>query len=115
VGQYRGSGHGHALRTIFDVATSHRSPAVRQQVLWTALTGPADVRDQAAALAHFIHGRSKSIYDEAFRRLYRRFADRSLQERIEAFRELCRLIDRDAEALLAEFGVDPKPPWWRFW
>ena len=103
------------LYRIFDVACSHRSPAVRKQVLWTALTGPPDVRDRAAALAHFIHGRSNAVHDDAFRPLYRRFENRSLAERVEAFRELCRLIDRDADALLVEFGVDPRPPWWRFW
>jgi hypothetical protein len=103
------------LTTILSVASSHRSPAVRKEVLRTALDGAADARCHAAALAHFICGGSTSMFDIAFRPLYLRFNSKSRSARVQAFRELCHLMHLDDDALLAELGVDVKPPWWRFW
>jgi hypothetical protein len=41
----------------------------------------------------------------AFRPLYLRFSSEARHERVAAFRELCGLINLDADALLAELGA----------
>ena len=92
------------LMKLLGLASSHRSPAVRKEVLRTALDGAEDARFHAAAAAHFIHGGSSSMSDMTFRPLYLRFSNEARSERVAAFRELCGLINLDSDALLAEFG-----------
>jgi hypothetical protein len=103
------------LTKILGLANSHRSPRVRKELFRTAMDGEADSRCHAAALAHFVHGGSASMFDEAFGSLYRRFSSESRTERVAAFRELCELIHLDADALLADFATGPTRPWWRLW
>jgi len=95
------------LIKILRVTSSHRSPAVRKELLRTALDGLADARFHAAAAAHYIHGGSASIADMRFRPLYLRFSSEARPERVAAFRELCSLINLDADALLADFARQP--------
>jgi len=45
--------------------------------------------------------------DMAFRPLYLRFSSEARDERVAAFRELCSLIHRDADALLADLARQP--------
>ncbi len=103
------------LTRILGLANSHRSAAVRREVLRTAFDGEADARCHAAGLAHFMHGGSAAMFDMKFRPLYLRFNGDERKQRVAAFRELCGLINLDADALLVEFSAHSRRPWWRFW
>jgi HEAT repeat protein len=77
-------------------AAAHATPAVRQQLLACTLDGHRDVRVHAAALLHFLGGRSDSHFDWKHRPFYLRFGAKNRDERLAAHAELCR-----------EIGVDP--------
>jgi hypothetical protein len=78
-------------------AAEHPSPAVLRALLNCSVRGNDDIRVHAAALVHFLYGGSSSSFDMNFRPFYLRFASKTLQERYDAYRELC-----------AKIGVEPE-------
>ena len=80
-------------------AEAHSTTRVRQKLLWCALHGNDDIRVHAAALAHFLCGKSSASFDFTFRPLYLRFGSKVYEERKAALIELCHSIDVDPESV----------------
>lgn len=78
-------------RTL-ELAAAHPSPVVREKLLYCSLHGNDDIRVHAAALVHFLFGRSSSAFDWKFRPFYLRFGSRNRAERRAAYKELCSTI-----------------------
>ncbi len=74
---------------VLRCAAAHPTDAVRRKLLELALGGNDDIRVHAAALSHFLGGRSASPFDMAFRPFYLRFASGSAHERRDAYLRLC--------------------------
>lgn len=79
------------------LAATHPTQAVRVKLLYCALHGNDDIRVHAAALVHFLYGRSSAHFDMAFRPLYLRFGSKDRQERRAAYLNLCASIEVDPE------------------
>lgn len=77
------------LTKLLQMVGQHPSPAVKRKLLDCTLTGHEDLRAHAAALLHFLHGKSQSEFDVAHRSLYLRFNSPSMAERQQAYRTLC--------------------------
>lgn len=78
------------------LAESHATKEVRRALLWNARHGNADIRVHAAALVHFLYGKSSSNFDWAHRPFYLRFGSADPDERERAYTELCAAIGVDA-------------------
>jgi hypothetical protein len=83
---------GSGLSQALLLAEAHPSEAVRRKLLWCAVHGHDDVRSHAAALAHFLYGRSAAPFDWTMRPLYLRFGSSDARERWQAFLELCQSV-----------------------
>ncbi|MFY9811182.1 hypothetical protein [Aquabacterium sp.] len=77
------------LTQLLQMVGQHPSPAVKRKLLACTLTGHDDLRAHAAALLHFLHGKSQSEFDVAHRPFYLRFNSASMAERQRAYQTLC--------------------------
>lgn len=77
------------LTQLLQMVSQHPSPAVKRKLLACTLTGHDDLRAHAAALVHFLYGKSQSTFDVAHRPLYLRFNSPFMAERQQAYRVLC--------------------------
>jgi hypothetical protein len=75
-----------------DFALAHPSLAVCRKLLWCTLNGNDDIRVHAAALVHFLYGRSSERFDMKHRPFYLRFKSKNTVERNQAYVELCKDI-----------------------
>lgn len=74
---------------VLRCAAAHPTEAVRRKLLELARAGNDDIRVHAAALSHFLGGRSSSPFDMAFRPFYLRFASGEAHQRHDAYLRLC--------------------------
>ena len=80
------------LTQLLQMVGQHPSPVVKRKLLACTLTGHDDLRAHAAALVHFLYGKSQSEFDVAHRPFYLKFNSPSMAERQQAYQALCKQI-----------------------
>jgi hypothetical protein len=85
------------LTSVLRLAAAHPTVSVRRKLLWCSLHGHDDARPHAAALVHYLSGLASEPFDWKHRPFYLRFGSKDLEEREDAFLELCAAIGEDAK------------------
>ena len=86
------------LSEALDQAEEHHPPAVIDALLRGTIERDGDVAVHFAALVLYLHGKADSSFDMAQRPVFLTFKTPDRDERMRAFRELCRKV-----------GLDPEP------
>lgn len=85
------------LSEALDQAEEHHPPAVIDALLRGMIERDGDVAVHFAALVLYLHGKADSSFDMAQRPFFLTFNTPDRDERMRAFRELCRKVGLDPE------------------
>jgi hypothetical protein len=80
-----------ASRAI-DLAEENPTPAIRKALLELTLTGEREIRIHAAALSLYLAGKAEEPFDWNHRPFFLRFGEDDVNERQNAYAELCQRI-----------------------
>ncbi len=87
-------------RALDDIREFH-PPEIKEALIWGLLGREGEVAVLFAAMLFYLYGKTKESFDMEKRPFFLRFSNENREERVQAFRELCRQLKIRPEKYLA--------------